>query len=107
MHPLYPKSNYKEIRSSIKSEYKKLIEEHTKAKREYRGYGLYEQVRIMHIAYSMFRGSTFEQIESKWKQPENPTHRWIKAKALKLYEEYMKRIVVENGANDEAVCISP
>jgi hypothetical protein len=89
----YPASNYKEIRSAIKAEYKALTETHTKSKRE--GYSsLYEKVRIQHIAYSMFKGSTFDQIESKWKQPENPMHNYIKRQALALYDSYMKRIVV-------------
>lgn len=93
----YPKSNYKEIRSQLKSSYKQLISEHTAGKRK--GYSnLYEKVRVAHIAYSMFKGHSFEQIESKWKEPTSHINTWIKRQALALYESHMKKIVVAEDA---------
>lgn len=31
----------------------------------------YDKVRITHIAYSMFKGNSFEQIENTWREPKN------------------------------------
>lgn len=95
----YPSSNYKTIRAEIKSAYKQQIENHTKNKRSGNysssvNYSSYTQVRIAHIAYSMFKGHTFEQVESKWREPDSSINHFIKAEALKLYDTYMKRIVV-------------
>lgn len=103
MNKTYPKSNYKEIRSQLKTSYKSLITEHTKNKRSGTysssvNYSSYSKVRIAHIAYSMFKGHTFEQVESKWKDPHSGTNAYIKREALKLYESYMKRIVVAEDA---------
>lgn len=80
---------YKELRLKLKTEQKALVAEHTKNKRE----GLstwksYQAVRINHIAYSLFRGKSFEAIESKWKHPENPNNEYIKNKALALVATY-------------------
>lgn len=99
MKTKYPQSNYKTIRAEIKSAYKQLTEEHTKSKRAgHDTWSKYQTVRINHIAYSMFKGHTFEQVESKWREPDSSTNHYIKAQALKLYDTYMKRIVVAQDA---------
>lgn len=78
---------YKELRLKLKNEQKALVLEHTTQKRN--GYSrLYQQVRINHIAYSLFRGKPFESIESKWKDPKNPEHEYLKRKALALVDSY-------------------
>lgn len=105
----YPSSNYKTIRAEIKLAYKLLTEQHTTFKRKgliSHGDADYRKVRIAHIAYSMFKGNTFEQIESKWREPDSSTNHYIKAQALKLYDSYMKRIIVAEDAN-EVVCDRP
>lgn len=99
----YPKSNYKEIRAQLKKELKSLIADHTALKKQ-KDYSLYQGVRIRHIAYSMFKGHTFESIEASWKEPKSHINTWIKRSALALYEDYMKRIVVAQDACEECVC---
>lgn len=97
----YPQSNYKQIRSELKAEYKKLIETHTNLKRERKDtWSSYRDVRTKHIAYSMFKGSSFEQVESKWKEPLNSNNHYIKSAATKLYESYLKRIIIAEDANE-------
>lgn len=96
----YPKSNYKEIRSQLKSEYKKLIAEHTEAKRKGYGSSTYKNVRMKHIAYSLFKGHSFEQIESKWKEPTSWVNDSVKRLALAMYESYKARIVETPVAQD-------
>lgn len=108
----HPSSNYKEIKSKLKSEYLKLVDEHTKLKRStpshkwnFANWRDYQAVRTAHVAYSMFKGSTFDQIESKWKDPKNPINQEIKRNAQALYESYMKKIVVaEDAVCEECVC---
>ncbi len=92
---------YLELRSKLKAEQIKRVELHTLAKRNLAG-GIYnyETVRIHHIAQSLFRGKSFEQIEYKWKQSDNPQHNYIKTKAVALYNEYMKQVT-----DEKAVCI--
>lgn len=108
----YPKSNYKEIKSNLKSEYLKLVDEHTKLKRSteahkwsYENWKTYENVRAFHIAYSMFKGSSFDVIESKWKDLNNPRNQAIKIKAFALYNAYMGQIIVaQDEVCEECVC---
>lgn len=97
----YPTSNYKEIRLALKLEMKLLTETHTALKRERKDtWSSYRDVRTKHIAYSMFKGSSFEQVESKWKEPLNSNNHYIKSAATKLYESYLKRIIVAEDANE-------
>ncbi len=95
----YPSSNYKAIRAEIKAAYKLQTQIHTTDKRAGNDtFRSYQNVRINHIAYSMFKGHTFEQVESKWREPDSSTNHYIKRQALALYESYMKRIVVAEDA---------
>lgn len=89
---------YLELRLKLKLEQIKRVEQHTNGKRNIAG-GVwnYETVRIHHIAQSLFRGKSFEQIEYKWKQPDNPQHNYIKTKAVALYAEYMKMVTDEKA----------
>jgi hypothetical protein len=95
----YPASNYKQIRTEIKSAHKQQIENHSKSKRlGLTSFSSYQSVRIQHIAYSMFKGHTFEQVEGKWREPDSSVNHYIKRQALALYDSYMKRIVVAQDA---------
>lgn len=96
-------TTYKELRLKLKNEQKLRVTEHTKNKREgCSTWKSYQEVRTHHIAYSLFRGKPFESIESKWKDPKNPEHKYIKTKAEALVATYraLLPIVVVQDANE-------
>lgn len=96
--------NYKELRKKLKQEQIKRVDLHTKAKRNQAGgVWCYNEVRTYHIAQSLFRGHSFEQIEYKWKDEKNPNHSYIKSQAIKLYESYLAQVEEAN----ETICVSP
>lgn len=106
----YPSSNYKSIRAELKAAYKQITEQHTKLKRstmshkwELPNWNTYRQLRVLHIAYSMFKGATFDQVESKWHNPYSSYNLSIKAEALKLHSFYINRIIIAEDAIDQSL----
>lgn len=90
---------YLELVRKLKAEQKQLVSNYVSLKRTRSApTSVYLDVRIKHIAYSMLRGKTFEQIEQKWREPDSSVNAWTKHKALLLLDEYKK--MVEN----EVVC---
>lgn len=86
------KMTYKELRKALKAEMKQLTELYMQGKAEYM------TVRSKHIAYSMFRGRTFEQVESSWKHPESWINAYVKTNATTLLASYKARVISDEEA---------
>lgn len=91
--------HYLQLKKEIKANYLQLMKEHTTFKRstmahkwDANNWDAYTTYRIAHIAYSLFKGHSFEQIEHKWNDPLNPLNHYIKSQAFMLYESYMKKL---------------
>lgn len=92
--------SYKELRKQLKSEIIKLTEEAVKAQGYYLGSTAYCELRSKHIAYSMFKGKTFEQVEKSWKHPESWINLSVKKRAEILLASYQDRV----KRHEEALC---
>lgn len=94
---------YKQLITELKQENKNLVQSYTELKRVNHNvvnYGMGLEVRYKHIAYCLLRGRSFEQIENKWKDPQNGNNHYCKRKAEELYANYLKQIEVK----DETLC---
>ena len=97
--------NFKELHSKLKNELKTIAVEirELKSKRKgspngvVPGLGSEQQdFRIKHIAYCMFRGKSYEQIENKHRDPNDFNHKWCKKKADEYLEGYNKLVEVQD-----------
>lgn len=96
---------FKELKTKLKSELKESATEirslKNKRKEHANGYvpGLgseQQDFRVKHIAYCMLRGTDYEKIESKHRDPNDYTHKWVKKKADELVDGYKKLVKVED-----------
>ena len=95
---------FKELIKKLKDENKAIAAEikELKSKRKSfdNGYvpslsGEQQEYRIKHIAYCLLRGTPFESIEPKWREPDNYNNQWCKKKAIELHKNYEAMIKVE------------
>jgi hypothetical protein len=76
----------------MKTELKAIASELKKDKQErnhYR-YRTYIEYRSKHIAYCLLRGTPMEKIESKHRDPNDSTHKFVKQQADKIVEKVLK-----------------
>ena len=92
---------YNELVKKLKNDHKQLVIKYTELKRSRSApHSLYTEVRYKHIAYCMLRGRSFEQIESKWKDPSSSVNAYIQQKATALLADYTKMV------EHETVCVN-
>lgn len=86
------KMTYKELRKALKAEMKQLTEQYKEGKADYMA------VRAKHIAYSMFRGRQFDEVERSWKHPESWINAYVKTNATTLLASYKARVISDEEA---------
>ena len=101
--------NHKQLKSKLKQELKDIADDIRKLKSERKqrsnGFvpGLWsdqQDFRIKHIAYCLLRGTPYEKIESKHRDPNDYTHKYVKKKADEYLDGYQRLLEV----NNEDVC---
>ena len=63
--------------------------------------------RINHITYCLLRGTASEKIESKWKDPEDCTHKYVWKQAeekVKAIREQFEKIADKELIGYETIC---
>ena len=98
------KSQIKKLKQE-KKELAKRITELKSQRKEYRGYvpGLgsaQSEFRIKHIADCLLRGRTKEQIENKWRDPNNYEHKYVWKQAQQIVDSVKEEV----ADGQEAVC---
>jgi len=87
----------------MKQELKQLTEKRIKQKRTTGNtYTGYNEIRSKHIAYCMLRGTPYEKIELKHRDPNNGTHKYCKYLADGIIEKVNKGEMY----GPEDICIS-
>ena len=99
----FSSESYKELKKQLKAELLNLVEEHKKDKKSSH---VYLALRSKHIAYSMFRAKSFNEIEHKWKDPDFWVNTYVKAEAKRLHTHY-KLEVKQRDADKKALYSSP
>jgi heterodisulfide reductase subunit B len=86
----------------LKTELKDLVDQIKKSKREdgYYSWDLYVNYRSKHIAYCLLRGTPLEKIENKLRDPNIPTHRYVREKANQIVEKVKKGEYYEQPKQD-------
>jgi len=64
---------------------------------------LYFNTRGLHLAYGLLRGRTMEQMESKYRNPDDYWHRM----AFKKRDEHLARLKEEVAAYEASLCNHP
>ncbi len=96
---------YMQLRKQLKAEIIKLTEDYIKSGTGYIGGTDYMNIRSKHVAYSMFKGRTFEQVEKSWKHPESWINKSVQKRSADLLASYQAR--VDREASDEALRLNP
>lgn len=99
---------YTDVRKKLKAELILATLEYTKMKRDGSaqiGSKAYQDIRIFHVAYSLFRGKPLETIEGNYKHPESWLNKYVvKASEKKLAEFQAMVTETETEKDDETVC---
>lgn len=96
--------NYTTLRAAIKAEIKEDVAEWIQIKRNSTTFDQYSYraLRAKHIAYSLLRGRTFEQIESKHRDPKAWINISVKAAAEKLLASWLQEIKAASALTEVA-----
>ncbi len=75
----------------MKIELKALTAKRIELKRKHNNpYSGYIEIRSKHIAYCLLRGTPYEKIETKHRDPKNGTHEYVKKEADRIVEKVTK-----------------
>lgn len=83
---------YLTLRKQLKAEIKQLTEDYIKAGGASLGDTSYLNLRAKHIAYSMFKGKRFDEVERSWKHPDSWINKSVKKRAEELYAKYQDKV---------------
>ena len=81
-----------QLLKQLKAEIIKLTEDYIKSGGGYIGSTSYMDIRSKHVAYSMFKGRTFEQVEKSWKHPLSWINRSVKKRSEELLANYQSKV---------------
>lgn len=94
---------YKELRKKLKQEMKDLTTEYVKNGKGYLGSSAYLKIRSTHIAYSMYRGHKFEEVERSWKHQDSWINIYVKQVAFQLLESYKAQTLSQDESNEQII----